>query len=297
MIPDFLYLNTRFSLLKRILYVFQLIYLRLFVDFKSYDVVIFSSYDEIALSIVPFNRKLFLINHDNARGLDNNFKAWCLKKISNKHNHIVFNEYMSNKFKEHGIDNVYTVSHGCTTPIDFSVLENSYELNNLSNKLLSDKYRYIIFSPSSAVDNTFFKEVLEYPEFLNFLSTEKILFVFRNNSFQIDNENLLVLNEHLSKNQYELLFLKSEIILINYPKLFKYRVSGVFFECCANYKKVLIRKNQAFENYYSFFNYDPSYVSPSELIEKIKLILNKDDFKFIVDRKSLTPNFTDILNS
>lgn len=294
-IPDFLYVNSQIPLVNRISYIFQLLYVKLFINLGAYDIVILSSYDDIALSMVKFRKSMYLINHDNARGLDNELKKRCIKAISKIHNHLVFNEYVKEKFNNHNINNVIVVSHGCNNPIDRLVLSNKKELEKLSNKFIKNNYKHIVFSPSSYSDGNFFRDMLSNSEFLNYINEHEILIIIKSNELKSENNNILILNNYISNIQYQLLFYISDIILINYPTNFKYRVSSVFFDSCANSKRVLIKDIPAFHCYKDYFNYNPLFSTVGELISGIEALLSNQELCCKVDPKDLTPDFKKIL--
>ena len=53
----------------------------------------------------------------------------------------------------------------------------------------------------------------------------------------------------MEKEDYECLFLKSDVIFLPYPRSFQYRTSGVLLEALSNHKKALVSDTSYFRQY------------------------------------------------
>jgi len=100
--------------------------------------------------------------------------------------------------------------------------------------------------------------------------------------------------------EYEYLFLNSDIIIINYPKTFRNRTSGIFWECVANDKLCLLSDIKVFAGYGRFMKYVPFFNTIEEFMLKIFETLNLDEGlkkNPYLDKGKLTPNFKELLES
>jgi len=291
-IPNCLCFHSKYSLITRIMYVLQLLYIKYNTKYNRYDIVIMSSYDELSFSLISFKKPFYLVNHDNVRGFDNLIKKKCLKNISKKNFQIVFNQYIKEKFIINGIKNVFTVSHGCLPPFNINSCEKHKKNDVIYNE---KKYRFIIFSPSSYSDLNFYKDLIKDRNFIDFLNENNILLILKGIK-QNFSKNIQFLEGYIPKEQYQYIVLKSDIILISYPENFKYRASGVFFEACANSKKMIIKKNESFYCYRNYFNYNPFFSNNIDLKIIIKALINDKNLRLIVEPEKLKPNFSEILS-
>ena len=82
----------------------------------------------------------------------------------------------------------------------------------------------------------------------HFLIENDIVLVLKNKPIGVpDIQNIVYINRYLTKDEYQGLFLKSDIIVLAYPKEFEYRVSGVSFECVSNSKNILVLENPSLD--------------------------------------------------
>lgn len=265
------------------------------INLDNYDFVLFSSFEEISLFLGQFKRPLILIHHNNLKSLDNTIKRYFYKIIINKNINIVFDQNIKNIFKSLGVKTTHVVKHGYPMKLDKSL----YKCGSFLNEIDLNNFKNIVFAPSSSSgDRLFFLELLKDNIFQKFLHNNNILFIIKGD-YQINNlNNIKVFNSFLLQVEYEYLFLNSDIIIINYPKSFKYRTSGVFWECVANDKLCLLSKIDAFAGYGSFMKYEPFFNTKEEFMLKIIEVLNLDKSIInepFVDKNKLKPNFKELL--
>lgn len=286
-IPEILYPNIKAnSLVKRIYEYFRCIYVFSKINSNNYDDILLSHYDEILLSLLPLPKNLSLINHDNARGFSNLIKSFCLKHVSKKVKQIVLENFALEEFKKNKIFNVYRICHGIRKPFNSDSREFYKIVGNNS-------YKYYLFLPSVATDTYKVKSYFG-AEFSKFLSTYNIGVITKTAIEGVD--NLIIIPKYLTEVAYESLFLFSSIILVIYPDTFKFRVSAVFYEACANKKKILLNSLPSLEYSREYCNYDPLFSNEDDLINKIKILLpttelyayseEQPDFSAILSKKS-----------
>jgi hypothetical protein len=261
-------LINRFYILNR------LFYLKRIVDFKKYDIVFFSCYEEITffMSNIPF--KVFLLNHNNVNGINSKVKKFFLKLISKRNTMIVFEEYMRLEFLKHGIENVSIVKHGLPDPFTKNDGINSF----FNRKKMNDNYNGIIFSPSSSSsDFNFVKYLINSKEFIDALERKKFLFILKDSNLKSSNKNILVINEFLSKIDYGTIFLESSFILLPYANDFNFRISNVLNECISNNKVCLLSDIQSFREYSEYFKHNYFYKNFDDFMLMFNELLDKSD--------------------
>jgi hypothetical protein len=289
-IPHFLLKNIYGGLGNRLAYFFVLILIRLKVNFKRYELVVFSSFEEISFYFSGISN-CYLINHINvSEGYESSLKFYFLHRVLIKNTLIVLDRETEQLLKSKNNYKIIFQPHGLAKAKSEQIIEKTTSELVLKIK----RFDKIIFSPSdSSSDKEFLKTLLDDSEFLNFLISENILFVYKGNLINKYN-NVLQLNFFLDTSTYDYLFLKSNIILIAYPKNFRYRVSGVLLESITNNKPCLMSDIESIRAFAEYFTYNPFYTDINTLIYKIKNLLTEvNTKKFYKNLDSLEPNFRD----
>ena len=290
--PSFHKKGNRFdSILNRIAYVITLFLLRYKVRFSDYDLILFSSFEEISFYFSGI-RNVCLINHINAnKSTKSSIKRFFLKKVLQYNTCIVFDEITKKYLETLGGMNLIVKPHGLFNPVSSKNAKKNLDYN-LNNK----DYDYMIFSPSSnSSDYLFIKEVINNSSFVTFLENHRILMVLKGN-YESKSKNVVVIDYYLSQEAYYNLFTRSNLILIAYPESFKYRTSGVLFECFANNKPCLVKSNGLIKPYSQHFLYDASFDSTEGLIKRIRFLkVNCQKKCFYKDLKLLTPDLKDLI--
>ena len=288
-LPKFLGIDSHNPVLNRIFYILTLLYIKVRVSFKSYDRVILSSMDEPTLGLIPLCRKMFLICHANASNFENTIKRFFMKKLAKYNYFIVFNRRMKESFIANRISNVFVVSHGCIAPY--------MPQAHLTCPIDTTKYDFVIFHPSAKIENFFLEELKSNKKLQRFLKENNYAFVIRDKSLEIEDcENIIIIHKYLTKEQYQTLFVASDVILLVYPESFRYQVSGISYECVSNKKRILIRNNPSLEYCGDFYNYDPFFLTTEQLCKKIEFLRHNLNAECIVSASTLQPDYREIMN-
>jgi hypothetical protein len=267
----------------------------------KYDRVIFAAYDEFALRFACIRRPLLLVNHDNVRGLDNPVKRFFLRQISKRHAHIVFEEYMADKMRRHGIHNLFVVRHGLRAPFAPAPLG---ALEAIHKRFAAKDFARILLCPSfSSSDMQLVQELVRSKPFGELLAKHKILLVVRELRRALREEgqpNILTLNTTLATHEYEALFRNSFAILLPYPDTFRYRVSNMLHECISNGKLCFAASIPALKAFAPYMLYPYFYATLGELAACIDdAIAKKADEQPVKYRNTdaLQPDFSKILTT
>ena len=276
-----------------------LLFIKRNVDFHEFDIVIFASYEEISLFFSRISNNLILINHNNLSGLNVGIKRFFFKRISNRNTHIVFEQHMKDRLLSLGIKKVMVIPHGLPASFSSNPLNEKTDMFFYMEDLDLSQYKYIIYSPSgSSVNINLLKQLLENKNLLTFLKNKQILLIVKSNLYCSKSKNIVIFSNYLSEVQYRDLFLKSDAILITYPKSHKFRVSAIFFECMANKKLCLLSDIDSFRYYDSFLRFDPYFNNSDELIQCI-INFQKLDPEVIknpyINTERLIPSFKELL--
>ncbi|WP_294958183.1 hypothetical protein [uncultured Flavobacterium sp.] len=293
-LPNTLFKRDYGKLFNRLAYLIGLFFIRFSVNFKKYDFVIFSSFEEISFALSGI-KKSYLINHINvSNSYESRIKFFFLDRILMANSLIVLDDKTKEYLSARGDYDLFMVPHGLP---DSKVLNEELKEDFHSNILDELKeYRKVIFSPSeSSSDKIFINSLIESNQFLKYLEDEKILFIYKDD-IQNDKPNVMAIKGYLSQEAYDYLFLKSDVILIAYPERFKYRVSGVLLECIANNKLCAISRIEMLESFNTFFNYDPFFSSIGELIRLINSLVKYKDDNYFKNLNLLEPDFHDFFN-
>ena len=221
-----------------------------YIRTHHFEYVVIGSYDTITQFLMPLTIDTFIINHVNPTFLDNPIKLLLTNLISNRAIHVALNEdiksYLASKL---ATKRVICVPHG-------------FSKKNKINCAFQDRdlslYHKIIFCPSvGSSDIHKIESLLLSTEVLTFLHSNNYLLILKGDYKCSQSENILCIHRHLSKEEYDDLFIKSDLILIWYNESFQYRVSGVLFECIGNNKVASIADIPSMRSYEMIFNYNP----------------------------------------
>lgn len=285
-LPKWLGYECKFSLINRLLYMLTLIYIKIYVSFSQYDHCVISNLDELTMGLLPLTKGMYLICHGSCRGFENKIKSFFLKKLSKQNTFIVFNKEMVQPFTNNGISRVRIISHGCINTFDKS--------SKAQLPSFAKGYKRVVFHPSPKLDANFIKDVYN-EKYNDIFKQNNILLILRNNPYKDKGlSNIKFINCHIPKEEYQALFLYSDIILFAYPRSFYLQVSGVSFECVSNQKRMLISYHPSLSYCKEFCNYDPFFKDTDEMIKKIEELISNKNLNIIATPEELIPKYHEI---
>lgn len=290
-IPDFFRMKEGRPLLNRIGFLIVQLLIRLKCKIRSYDEVLVANFDEITMGLLPItSSRMYLIAHTNAEGLSMPVKRFFLKKLSKRNVFVVFNRYQEEEFHKFVGYSTRIVSHGCTSILmDKQATQKSAIIN-------TSQYSFVLFHASSNLNRSFIKNIIENREVISFLQHENALIILRNAPYDKKKSSHIVsINGYLTKKEYTTLMKNSDGVILAYPSTFKYRVSGVSYECVAMQKNMLVYDNAALQYCRDYYSYDPMFYDAKSFISLTKKLIHDHECKCIVSAESLAPNY-DFLN-
>lgn len=298
LIPESYYIKDVGKIEDRIIQWKILLLIKRNVNFSDYDIVFFSYFDEIPFTLAGLEGNLFFMNHSNVSGLENLIKRFFLNRISKIGNIVVFHKSISDQFAKYGILNTITEPLGLSSP--FSKLINFDLLGRIDNRLTSSEFELKIFIPTiSKYSDDFIQKILLDKDFLKFLCQKKILLVIKDRIIQTHHQNIIILNNFLAEEEYQMVFKISDVILLHYPNSFKFKISASLFECFSNNKACLVSEIDSFKLFKSKFIYNPYYNSQDQLIELIENCFNPEKINLTKPFRNLddlNPTLKSVLN-
>lgn len=218
-----------------------LLWVKEHIRWRDYDAVLVLTYDIMSIFIFRISTRTFLINHNNVSQLSNKIKLCLTRHLPNNYSHIALNDEMYRRLKEllPGRD-VYYVPHGICPP---------------SNKIrkpsfILDMGRFLFCPVNNNYDPLFVKKIFEDRTFLDYLKSSGIvLYVKESLGVGCDGCNVKKVPTTMKEEEYNFMLKNALAVLLPYCEFFKYRCSGIFFECVSFGTPVIVTKLATFDFY------------------------------------------------
>lgn len=293
-IPLRYYKRTKNSLLSRLITIYVYYLIKRNIKLNDYDVILFSYYDEICLFFVKYPLFTYLINHINVSGLPfSRIKRFFYRCVSKRYKQIVLDAESKVYLHSLGVDNVEVVAHGLVKPF----------YNKSATSVYDQKfkgYSEIIFSPSlTSVDEHVLAFLIADSAFLDYLASNNVLFVLRSQVLKSTCGYIHIIRDVMEKEDYECLFLKSDVIFLPYPRSFQYRTSGVLLEALSNHKKALVSDTSYFRQYQNVGIDIRYFTSNSDVLSSLQTLLSLSSSEVsqsVNDLLALMPDYKFLLN-
>lgn len=230
-IPEGFYFSFPFpQLSERMREIFCLLYIWLKIKFSTFDFVIIPTYDILSFFLFRIPQKVVLINHNNVSQLENKLKFILTKLLPKRYIHIALNRLMEEHLREL-LPNakIYYIPHG--------VLSKPIE-KRLPSFLQNEKA--FLFCPvNSNFNNEFVNTIFCSTELRDYLAQMELqLFVKSSLDIHPESSNIISLPS-LSDSEYDYMLSHAKAVILPYGKMFKYRCSGILFECVSYNTPVL----------------------------------------------------------
>lgn len=234
---------------------------------KKFDYIILTSYN--IYSYFFFKRKeiTFIINHDNIDRINHGYTLFLHRHLSNNNRYVVLSPYIKS-YVEKILSNkkVVYVPHGVTRNLQ------------LSCDSLFAKYPHIIFcSARSSCNEEFLGELLADKDNQEFLEKNNILLIVRTNyKYNVNIKNVMFIDSshRIADLDYDYIINHALCVYLPYAEDFRYRVSGIFYECIPNNIPVLFNETDSTVQYEDFVTYNYVFSDPKEFKDRVSTILN-----------------------
>lgn len=226
------------------------------INVDSYDLIFISSYETISFALAwpkKTKSRVIILNHNNLDELKVLLKKFFFKRIPDYVEHIVFEEYMKKYIVEEiKVPNRIWVIH---YPIDFCKVHDYQQLLIEELPKNSKNNEKIIFAPSGSNDENFILKLINTQKKEKFLNNTVFNLLIKSRQSEYRDDHLIVTKKYFAYKEYLMYLGNASLLLLPYPKDFRYRVSGVLFDAFA-FKKSVIASSiplfQYFVNKYPF---------------------------------------------
>lgn len=240
-IPEFFYKKRIMSsFLSRIAMVRCLLWIKKRVTFK-YDSIIIPTYDAFSVGVIPSDKPVIIINHNNVGQLNNIIKKTVTKWVTSKMIHVVLNRDMENRLKDI-LPNakIFFIPHGYY-PIE----------KTLKPSFIKGDQKFIICPINRNYNPSYTSSLFSSPELDKFLQDNGIEMYVKKGIVDNPSKRIHIIDNNLSIEEYEYLINNSISVILPYDEHFRYRCSGIFFECIAANKPILLSDIEAFNEYHN----------------------------------------------
>ncbi len=226
---------------------------------KPFDAVVLSLYTPVPILFMPRWKRVFAMTHAGNM-LDGQFAQWCIWQRSEV-TVVVFEAASERHFRKLALPRVAVVPHGRLP---------AWKASGGAVDVLPPEVRRRrwIFSPSNniTVDKAQVQARLLDAAFLDFLRRTGLSLVVRGDyECPAGSDVVWVCRQRLSDEEYRAVFSGSLGIWLPYSPSFRFRTSGVLFECMAAGKPCVMSDIPAFREYAPFMAYPAFYQTPGEL--------------------------------
>lgn len=233
-IPEFFYYRHPFPQLStRIQGNLCLLWIRGIIKFKIFDCVVIPTYDILSFFLFRVPNKVVIIDHNNVSQLENKVKRLLTILLPKRFIHVALNSLMEARLRELFPDKtIYHIPHG----VLFKPVE-----SNLPHFLNSEKAFF--FCPVNSNYNKDFVQAAfnsaELQDYLEQLGMQ--MYIKTSLNIHPSSANISSVST-LSNAEYDYMISHASAVILPYSNLFKYRCSGVLFECVSYDTPVLATK-------------------------------------------------------
>jgi len=191
-------------------------------NLSSFDLIIIPTYDILSFFLFRIKNKTLIINHNNVSQLDNKVKLWLTKTLPRHYIHIALNTRMREQLIKllPGM-RVYYIPHG---------ILNS-EINERVPSFINKGVPFLFCPINSNFDFPFLQRIISSEELDKYLKcTGQILYVKKSIGLTTNSSNIIHTSS-ISDLDYNYMLSHAKTVLLPYGREFKYRCSGILFEC------------------------------------------------------------------
>lgn len=252
---------------------------------KKFDYIIFTSYNIYSYFFFRRQEPIYIINHDNIDRLahSNVLTLKLHKHLGANSRYVVLSPYIKASLEKIlPFKNIVYIPHGIIQHL--SCVGSSH----------FSKYPNIIFcSARSSCNIDFLYKLLSDESNQRFLEQNNIFLVVRtNNKFTETCRNIIHVDssQRIAEVDYDYIISHSMCVYLPYAEDFKYRVSGIFYECISNNIPVLFNKTESTVQYADYITYDYELNKPEEFRDKVLQFL-KNNYSYYKNIDNLNPKF------
>ena len=212
----------------------------------NYDIIIFPTYDIMSIWAYKTDKPVLLINHNNVFQLDSYIKLKITRNLPKNFRHICLNKQMEDRLRQ-------ILKNRDISYVPHGILSYYSELSE--PKYMANSNNFIFCPINRNYDESFVRSLLHSPAFYDYLlNNELMLFIKRGLPYDGGCENIIVLDNNIKKSEYNYMIQNAKAVLLPYSEEFKYRCSGIFFECVSSNTPIVSSDIPAFRIYEGLTN-------------------------------------------
>lgn len=195
-----------------------------------FDYIFFSASNVFAMVLSRMmygmhEKRVLILHHNISDQLDESvIKRICFEIYKKKTRHVLIEDFMKHSFiKKHHVPETLVYSF----PHPLNVMNQKFQL----------EYDYTGISNSN--DDEWIRKIISKEEQDGVLRKNRIRMLLRSGKYKFDNGFLTVFRGRLEESEYYEIIMRSRVILIPFPKTFKYRISASVVDAFSNRKKVI----------------------------------------------------------
>lgn len=269
-IPEFFYFPLPFPQLSdRVREIFCLFWVWFKIKFITFDFAIIPTYDILSFFLFRIPNKVVMIDHNNVSQLENRLKLILTRLLPQQFIHIALNTLMEERLRELLPNKtIYHIPHG--------VLSKPIEKNR---PFFFKNEKTFLFCPvNSNYDYDFINTIFNSTELQNYLEQAGMqMFIKSSLCIHPKSPNISCLSS-LSDMEYSYLIAHAKAVILPYSNKFKYRCSGILFECVSYDTPVLATKLNDMLIYKNIINIE-YFDSPQSLVSGLATLLNNPSAK------------------
>ena len=230
----------------RIIYIICLLWARTMYRPAHYDCILIPTYDPMSIWVYRTSKRLLLITHD-VHYLDNKCKYLMVKYLPSHYIYIGLSKEMSGRLTYlYPTRKVEYIPHGLC-PVSLNIKRPS---------LLEKVSKYVICPINNKYNEDFVDALLSDKKLLSYLESNNIFLLAKKKLIKKKNHSnyVIPIGNDLSKPEYDYLIQNALSVILPYEYDYKYRCSGILFECVMRDTPVLAINIPAMSIYKNLIN-------------------------------------------
>lgn len=239
------------------------------IPLDDYDQIVFLSYDILSIFCFKTSVKVFLVNHNNVDQFDSKIKLYLTRNLPDHYIHIALNEYMEAKLKECLLGKkVQYVPHGYLEPSGIATRPSTVKEDSL-----------FVFCPVNRnYDAELINELVNSSLLNDYLRENNITVYVKSQLISVPTEYVHVIGM-LTDEEYNYMLTNAMAVLLPYGEEFRYRCSGILFECVARNTPIIATEREALKIYHEKINIH-FFKDSESLIGALKKIIDSEKKTF-----------------
>lgn len=244
----------------RIAGIASLLWVKTHIKLKEYDAIIILTYDILSLFVFRTSVPVFLINHNNVPQLWSKIKLSLTRGLPFNYIHIALNKDMESHLRKLlPSKQVFHVPHGICPP--------SADMEKPS--FIRENERFLFCPVNRNYDTAIVEEIFGDMQLNTYLKENGIKLYVKEKLKENCNDVIKCVPQNIDNKQYNFMLQHAIAVILPYGKGFKYRCSGIFFECVSQNTPIITTKLKSMAEYEEDIEMK-MFTTVRELIDAIK---------------------------